>query len=127
MTRLTYAKEHRLDQLADELVAALPGLIVTDADGRRTALHRLSGDGTTLTAEVPDDITEAVVAAVVTAHVPNANYGRDTAFEAAVTWLKGTAWPKLSQSPPVALTASEQTAYNKALLVVVRRLFQELR
>lgn len=70
MKRLTFTRDHRLEQLADELVAAIPSLIATAADGHREALHRIWGDGATVTIEVPDDADEAAIAAIVADHTP---------------------------------------------------------
>jgi len=127
MKRLTYTKNNSLNQLCDELITALPALTTTNAGGLRESLFRLSGTATTVIVEVPDSIVDASVATVVTAHVPSAGYGQDTVFDAAVTWLKGTAWPILQTTPPGALSALQQANYNKAMLVVVRRLFAELK
>lgn len=71
---LTYAKEHLLSKLHDDLVAAIPGLapvtIPGDPNGLMTPMMAISGDGQTVVLDVPDDTNEAEVAAVVAAHDP---------------------------------------------------------
>ena len=68
MKTLLYEQPHRLAKLNDELLAAFPAW-ETGADG--VALYALSGDGTNLRIEAPDDADEPAVAAVVAAHDPS--------------------------------------------------------
>lgn len=127
MKRLTYRKAHRLGQLIDELFAAFPAWRTLDpATGRYSTAVQVAGSGQDITLTVPDDADEAAVATVVAAHVANANHGRDTPYENAVQYINQTIRPKLTQSPPVALTAAEQTRYNQAMLVLFSRLRREV-
>lgn len=69
--RLTISRRHHLDKLHDELLAAIPALAPKANDaGEREAVFTLSGDGGELVLEIPDDVDEAAVAAVVNAHDP---------------------------------------------------------
>jgi hypothetical protein len=63
---LTYTTPHRLNKLHDELLAALPALRPDRESGYAGA--GVTGDGTTLVIEVPDDTDEQAVNAVVVAH-----------------------------------------------------------
>jgi hypothetical protein len=82
MKTLTFTRAHDLAQLADELAAkdANGNLLIPSLAPRRVqmgalgvqdvATWRASGDGQTLTLEVPDSADEAAVRAIVQAHVP---------------------------------------------------------
>lgn len=71
MKSLRYTVSHHLSKLHDELLAAVPSLQpVTNADGEREAVMRISGDGETLTLVVPDDAPDADIQAVLDAHDP---------------------------------------------------------
>ena len=63
---LTYTTPHRLNKIHDELLAAIPSLRPDLESGYPGA--GVTGDGTTLVLEVPDDTDEQAVAAVVAAH-----------------------------------------------------------
>lgn len=75
MTRLHYAKAHRADQFADELFAALPDLIVPDPYLGRQSRATIESRDDDLWVTVPDDVSEAAVAAVVDAHAPRPRGG----------------------------------------------------
>lgn len=66
MKTLHYTRPHRLSQLHDELLAALPALRPVEG----VPVMRLEGIGEDIWIGVPDPTSEAPVAAVVTAHVP---------------------------------------------------------
>lgn len=69
--RLTFEHPHRLAKLHDELVAAIPELTpVAGLDGALEAVWTISGDGQHLELEVPDDVDEQAIRAVVDAHDP---------------------------------------------------------
>lgn len=129
MQRFTYSKPGRnLGQFCDELIAAIPALLRTEADGTRTALFQVDDGGQAdgIRAFVPDNVSKVTVDAVVAAHTPDATYGVDQPFNAAATALRNLWQTKLSAQPPTALTATEQSTFNKAVLVVIRRLAREL-
>jgi hypothetical protein len=65
---LTYTKPHKLAQLYDELVTAIPALLPQDG----VAILYVEGSGDDITISFPDDtgVTQAQVDAVVTTHVP---------------------------------------------------------
>lgn len=69
MKRLTYTRPHNLVALSDELIAAIPALApVVGTDGFKTARMTLSGDGTNLAIEVPDNADVVAIDNVVAAH-----------------------------------------------------------
>ena len=74
MKQLTYTKEHRLDQLTDELIAAIPSLapvlIPNDPDHAMQSVMTVQSTGTQITVTVPDETVDAEVDAVVDAHNP---------------------------------------------------------
>jgi hypothetical protein len=71
MKRLAFTRIHLLDKLNDELLAAIPALAPkANADSELEAVFTISGDGDELVLEVPDDVDEKAIAAVVDAHDP---------------------------------------------------------
>lgn len=71
MRRVRYSRPHHLTKLHDELVAAIPVLAPKPRkDGALYSPFTLSGDGTNLELQVPDDADTAAITAVVTAHDP---------------------------------------------------------
>jgi hypothetical protein len=72
---LRYSRPHHLGKLHDELLAAVPELAALERDdGSREAVFTLSGDGSRLELQVPDDLDQkaiAAIAAVVDAHEPS--------------------------------------------------------
>ena len=71
MQTLTYTQPHDLNQLHDELLAAIPALRpILGADGEYYAVMLVTGDGDTITLNVPDDADTNAIAGVVAAHDP---------------------------------------------------------
>lgn len=70
MKRLTFAKAHRLDQLGGELFAAFPGWRHAGPAGLATTDVQIESAGDQIAVTVPDDTSEAAVAAVVEGHAP---------------------------------------------------------
>jgi hypothetical protein len=70
MKTLTFTQAHHLGKLHDELLAAIPALQPTGTGDERQAVMTVSGDGQTLTLQVPDGADEAAIQAVVAAHDP---------------------------------------------------------
>lgn len=68
---LAFEQAHDLGKLHDELLAAIPALRPRrGADGINIAVFSLSGAGDELRVEVPDDVVEQDVAAVLKGHDP---------------------------------------------------------
>jgi hypothetical protein len=72
MPTYTYTRPHRLSQLHDEILAALPATRPVERDGQREAVMTVEGRGDTLRITVPDTVTQAEIDAVVAAHTPRA-------------------------------------------------------
>lgn len=125
--KLQYRRPHTPGLLNDQLLQALPGLVSTNpATGRRETRLYLESQGDDLWVTVPDTTDPAAVAAVINAHVADANYGRDQLFEWAVSTYRAAWTNKLSADPPVALTAAETTRFQRATTILMRRAFREL-
>ena len=86
MQEFTYTKEHNLLQLNDELLAAIPALApvtdpVADPDSpnAKRAVFRCEGrqSDNLLRITIPDAVARSEVAAVVSAHVADPDYGVD--------------------------------------------------
>jgi hypothetical protein len=89
MRTLTFNQPHHLGKLHDELLT-IPGLQPVGEE--RTAVMSVSGDGQTLTLQVPDDANEAAIQSVVLTHdptppapPPDPDAELDAAIEAATT------------------------------------------
>jgi len=69
MKELRVTKAHNLNQLHDELEAAVPALRPATVNGERVAVMALQSAGDEITVRFPDEVDEAAVRAAITAHV----------------------------------------------------------
>lgn len=69
MQTLTYIKPNRLEQLCDELFAAIPALKIAQPDGSYSTTAQVYGTAAAITIVVDNAIPKATVDAVVAAHV----------------------------------------------------------
>jgi hypothetical protein len=84
MQVLEIIRPHRLSRLADELVAALPGLRPRPGPtGEPEPPFTLTGRGNLIRLELPDDVDPAAVRAVVLAHDSTPASAPDPAADAA--------------------------------------------
>lgn len=105
MKRLIYVKVVRLNQLHDEIVAALPAL-------KPAMIVEETPDGVALT--VPDDTDAAAIGALVEAHTPKVRIPPPVPTAGQVTALR-----QLAQSAGD-LTPAQLSAAARALLAVLR-------
>lgn len=70
MKTLTFDNHpHHLNKLHDELLT-IPSVQPVEVDGERRAVMAVSGDGTKLVLQVPDDADETAIRLLVDAHDP---------------------------------------------------------
>lgn len=118
MKRLTYRRAHKLVQLHDELLAALPAL-------RDAMTVQGAADAVWLT--VPDNADEAAIATVVAAHVPNPDYGIDPQRRQAAQYLRNTIKPLLPGliNGTGSLTNAQRDRSIAALVLLVENLYRQ--
>lgn len=116
--RLTYTKAHNLGQLGQEVVTAFP------AQRDRISVE---GVGDQIVITVPADTLDTAVAAVVTAHVPNADYGIDPQRRQAAQYLRNTIAPLLPGliDGTGTLTNAQRDRSIAALCILVKGLYQQ--
>jgi predicted metal-dependent hydrolase len=95
MATYTYTQPHRLSQLHDEILAAVPATRPVGEGDARTAVMTMDGRGDTVRVTVPDGVSEAEIAAVVAAHQPAQRRRRKEAHEYRAEYAGATSARKL--------------------------------
>ena len=119
MTVREYAGPVRLNQLHDEIVAALPGLrAALTVEGWGTSGARLT---------FPDDADGATIESVVAAHAPDEAYTHDPRRRQAARYLRDTIGPLLPGliAGTTSLTTAQRDRAIAALCILVKGLYQQ--
>jgi hypothetical protein len=83
MKEIKATKAHNLNQLHEELEAAVPGLRPVTENGEREAVMALQSVGDEITVRFPDAVDWTAVSAVISAHVARP---RETAPDLRALW-----------------------------------------
>jgi hypothetical protein len=83
MKEIKVKKSHDISQLHEELEVAVPALRPRDVAGERVAVMDVQSSGSEIVLRVPDEVDEAAVRAVITAHAPRP---REAAADLRALW-----------------------------------------